>query len=57
MLRDENKKLKQAERNTFFPTCDLPQQNQLSLNMQRLKEQNDWLKLEVQHINKASHAF
>jgi hypothetical protein len=57
MLRDENKKLKQAERNTFFPTCDLPQQNQLSLNMQRLKEQNDWLKLQVHHINKTSQAF
>jgi hypothetical protein len=57
MLKDENKKLKQADRNKFCPTCDLPQQNQFSLNMQRLKEQNDWLKLEVQHINKASHAF
>jgi hypothetical protein len=49
MLSDENKKLKEAQRNMFCPTCDPLPQNQLSPDMQTLKEQNNWLRLEV-HI-------
>ncbi|XP_047058331.1 homeobox-leucine zipper protein TF1-like [Lolium rigidum] len=47
MLSDENKKLKQAHGTTFCPTCDPAPQNQLAPDMQRLKEQNNWLKLEI----------
>jgi hypothetical protein len=46
-LSDENKKLKQAERTMFCPVCAPPAQNQLPPDMQKLKEQNNWLKLDV----------
>jgi hypothetical protein len=55
MLSNENRKLKQSQKTTFCPTCDPPPQ--LSPDMQRLKEQNDWLKLEVQHTNKSLWHF
>jgi transposase-like protein len=57
MLSDENKKLKQAHGTTFCPTCDPASQNQLTPDMQRLKEQNNWLKLEVQNIKKTTRHF
>jgi hypothetical protein len=47
-LSEENKKLKEAQRTMFCPTCDPLPDNQLSPDMQRLKEQNNWLELEVQ---------
>nr|XP_051200840.1 homeobox-leucine zipper protein TF1-like [Lolium perenne] len=50
MLSDENKKLKEAQRNMFCPTCDPLPQNQLSPDMQTLKEQNNWLKLEISRL-------
>jgi hypothetical protein len=57
MLSDENKKLKQAQRTMFCPVCAPPPQNQLPPDMQRLKDQNKWLKLEVQNIEKPLRHF
>ncbi|KAM0881620.1 hypothetical protein ACQ4PT_032841 [Festuca glaucescens] len=50
MLSDEIKKLKEAQRTMFCPTCDPLPQNQLSPDMQRLKEQNNWLNLEISRL-------
>jgi hypothetical protein len=57
MLSDENKKLKQAQRTMFCPVCAPPAQNQLPPDMQRLKEQNNWLKLDIQNIEKPLRHF
>uniref|UniRef100_A0ACD5VNB4 Uncharacterized protein n=1 Tax=Avena sativa TaxID=4498 RepID=A0ACD5VNB4_AVESA len=51
MLRAENERLKQAERTTFCASCDPSLHIQLSPNMQRLKEQNEWLKLEISQLH------
>ncbi|KAK1663427.1 hypothetical protein QYE76_051586 [Lolium multiflorum] len=49
-LSEENKKLKEAQRTMFCPTCDPLPHNQLSPDMQRLKDQNNWLELEISQL-------
>uniref|UniRef100_A0ACD5W541 Uncharacterized protein n=1 Tax=Avena sativa TaxID=4498 RepID=A0ACD5W541_AVESA len=51
MLWNENQKLKQAQRTTYCPVCDSRPQNQLPPDMQRLKEENDWMKLEISRLH------